>query len=44
MKLATERAIWGEKEPTKDASLIGVLGKIATEIEKNSGGNKTAFK
>jgi len=38
MKLATERAIWGEKDPTKDTSLIGVLGKIATETEKTQRG------
>jgi len=38
MKLATEHSIWGEKEPTKDASLISVLGKIATETEKTQRG------
>ena len=43
MKLATERAIWGEipdlekvptKKPREEKPLIDVLGKIATETEK----------
>ncbi len=47
MKLATERAIYGDipKEGTrKEVPIIDVLGKIATETEKNPGGDKAAFR
>ena len=42
MKAATERAIWGEVDPTtkrKETPLVSLLEKIADETEKNTARN-----